>query len=292
MVKKPAAHPGKTGADKNPPDIEPVIEVTEREIEDIEERSSPRPPVIYEIVRRQGDEEMARPVFALWWSGLAAGMSISASLLAEAVFQVHLADAPWRPLVTSLGYCFGFLIVVLSRQQLFTENTITAVLPLLATFTRQNARRLARLWTIVIIANFCGTMIAALVFTYTPVIGPDLHRGMLEVSRGLLGFDFGTMLLKAVPAGFIIAAMVWLIPSSDHAQFYVVVFTTYLIAVAGFMHIVAGSVEAFMLALNGGASWGFVVGGFLVPVAIGNIIGGTALFGLIAYGQVAHEIKG
>ncbi|MGA3301864.1 MAG: formate/nitrite transporter family protein [Methylovirgula sp.] len=272
-------------------DMEPAVEVTQREIEDIEDRSSPRPPVIYEIVRRQGEEEMARPVAALWWSGLAAGLSISASLVTQAVLEIHLPDAPWRPLVTSLGYCFGFLLVVLPRQQLFTESTITAVLPLLACFKLENMRKLARLWTTVLIANVIGTMIAAAVFTYTPMISPELHAGMLEISRGLLGHSFGDMLVKAVPSGFLIAAMVWLMPSSN-TEFHVVALVTYLIAAAGFMHIVAGSVEAFFLALNGGASWGFVIGGFLVPVLIGNIIGGTALFGLIAYGQVAHEFKG
>ena len=100
------------------------------------------------------------------------------------------------------------------------------------------------------------------------------------------------MLIKAVPAGFLIAAMVWLIPSADTAQFYVITLITYLIAAAGFMHIVAGSTEAFYLALNGAVGWDFVFGGFIVPVLIGNIIGGTALFTLIAYGQVMHEIKG
>ena len=279
-----AAPPGK--------DLEPVVDVTNREIEDIEERSSPRTPVIYEIVRRLGEEEMARPVASLWWSGVAAGLSISFSLVVEAILQSHLPDAPWRPLVVSLGYCIGFIIVVLARQQLFTEITITAVLPLFAKFTSENVRKLTRLWSIVLIANFAGTMGAALFFTYMPALTPDLHNAMLDVSRGLLGHGWFEMLVMAIPAGFLIAVMVWLIPSADTAQFHVITMITYVIAAGGFMHVIAGSVEAFFLALNGAAGWGFVVGGFLIPVLIGNIIGGTALFGLIAYGQVMHEIKG
>src|ERR1700686_5137052 len=72
-----------------------------REVDDVEERSTPLTPVIYEIVRRLGEEEMARPFTSLWWSGVAAGLSISFSLLAQAILQAHLPDAPWRPLVTS-----------------------------------------------------------------------------------------------------------------------------------------------------------------------------------------------
>ncbi|MFZ0559823.1 MAG: formate/nitrite transporter family protein [Methylovirgula sp.] len=293
MVRR-AATPARPAKKKEPeaPEVEPVVAVTEHEIEDIEERSSPRSPVIYEIVRRLGEEEMVRPPLSLWWSGVAAGLSISFSFLTQAVLHTHLPDAPWRPLVESFGYCVGFIMVVLSRQQLFTENTITAVLPLLATLTALKIRQFTRLWTIVLVANFVGTFVAALFFADTSALSPELRAGMLEISRSLLGYGFFAMLIKAVPAGFLIAAMVWLIPSADTAQFYVITLITYLISAAGFMHIVAGSTEAFYLALNGAASWGFVVGGFIVPVLIGNIIGGTALFTVIAYGQVMHEIKG
>src|SRR6201991_1000631 len=120
--------------------------ISTREIEDIEQRSSPRTPVIYEIVRRLGEEEMARPVTSLWWSGLAAGLSISFSLLAQAILQHHLPDATWRPLVTSFGYSVGFVMAVLSRQQLFTETTITVVLPVMAEWSATNLARAGRMW--------------------------------------------------------------------------------------------------------------------------------------------------
>ena len=128
--------------------------ITEREVEDIEELSSPRTPIIYEIVRRQGDEEMVRPIVSLWWSGVAAGMSMSFSLLAQAILQTHLPDAPWRPLVADLGYSVGFVMVVMSRQQLFTENTVTAVLPVMAEFTAGNLLKLARMWGVVLYRQF------------------------------------------------------------------------------------------------------------------------------------------
>src|ERR1700751_607017 len=147
--------------------------ITEREAEHVEERASPRTPVIYEVVRRLGEEEMARPAISLWWSGVAAGLSISFSLLAQAILQTHLPDAPWRPLVSSLGYSVGFIMVVLARQQLFTENTITAVLPVMAEFNLDNIWKLGRMWGIVLLANFAGTLFAALFCTYTPVLTPE-----------------------------------------------------------------------------------------------------------------------
>ncbi len=246
--------------------------------------------MIYEIVRRLGEEEMSRPVTSLWWSGLAAGLSISFSLLAQAILRAHLPDSIWAVLVTSLGYSVGFLMVVLSRQQLFTESTVTAVLPVMANMTAASLWRLGRLWGIVLIANIVGTFIAALICTFTPVLTTELRGAMLDIASQIMGHTWMEMTFRAIASGFLIATMVWLIPSAEAAQFHIIVVITYLIAAGGFMHIVAGSVEAFFLVLNGQLGILPMITAFFVPVLIGNVIGGTALFALIAYAQVMQEI--
>jgi formate/nitrite transporter FocA (FNT family) len=276
--------------DKQPQRERGTRQISGREADDVKELSSPRTPVIYEVVRKLGDEEMDRPIFSLWWSGVAAGLSISFSLLTQAILQSHLPDASWRLLFTSLGYCVGFVMVVLSRQQLFTENTITAVLPVVANPTVANLWRLLRLWSVVLAANMAGTFVAALLCTVTPVLSPELKAAMLDIAGHITHHSWMEMAVRAIASGFLIAAMVWLLPSAEAAQFHVIVMITYLIAAAGFMHIVAGSVEAFFLALNGYLAVQPMITHFFVPVLIGNVIGGTALFALIAYAQVVKEI--
>lgn len=264
--------------------------ISQSEVQDIEELSAPRTPVIYEVVRRLGEEEMRRPLTSLWWSGVAAGLSISFSLLAQAILERHLPDAPWRPLVTSFGYCVGFLMVVLGRQQLFTESTITVVLPVFKNITGENIWRMARLWLIVLVANVVGTLFAAAFCLYTPALPPALLAGMLKISRGLLELGWWDMVFQGISSGFLIAAMVWMIPTAETAKFAVITLMTYLIAIGGFTHIVAGSMEANMLVLHGDWEWWRMLGQFFVPVLIGNMIGGTALFALISYAQVMEEI--
>ena len=267
----------------------PKSELAEHEIEDVEARSAPRTPVIYVVVRHLGDEEMARPLTSLWWSGLAAGMSISFSLLAQAMLEARLPAAPWRPLVSSFGYSVGFIMAVLSRQQLFTENTITAVLPLMAEMTPSNLLKLGRMWGMVLAANLAGTLIAALFCTWNPAL-PSFYQPMLALSQHLLQLGWFETFFSAISAGFLMAAMVWMIPSADTAHFYVVLVMTYLIALGSFVHVVAGSMEAFLLLLHGDASLGWLAGRFFVPALAGNVVGGTALFALIAYAQVMKEI--
>ena len=261
-----------------------------REVQRVEEESTPSTPVIYEAVRRLGEEEMARPAVSLWWSGLAGGLSISFSLLAEGILYLHTPDAPWRNLVTSLGYPVGFLMVVLSRQQLFTENTITVVLPVMAEPTPAQFWRGARMWGIVLAANLVGTLFAALFCTWAPVIDPGTRNAMLEVSRlGVMRHGWLESGFRAITSGYLMAAMVWLIPAAGPSQPAIVALMSYVIGVGGFAHIVAGSVYAFLLAANGQIGILPMIGGFMVPVLVGNIIGGTALFALLAHAQVMKE---
>lgn len=283
MAKGPSPKTGKRGTSGHKG-------ITEQEVEAIEEMSTPRTPVIYEVVRRLGDEEMERPATSLWWSGLAAGLSMSFSLLTEAVLRSRLPDAPWTPLVASLGYSVGFLMTVLGRQQLFTESTITVVLPVLGDLNAGNLWRMARLWAIVLVANLVGTLIAALFCAYSPVLTQALLNGMLAVSRELLPLTWWQMFFRAISAGFLIAAMVWMIPTAEHQQFIVITLMTWLIAVSGSTHIVAGSVEAYLLTLSGDWQWWRMILEFLAPVLLGNIVGGTALFAVISYAQVMEEI--
>ena len=278
MAKRKAQTPKKNGG------------ISDSEVRDVEELSAPRTPVIYEVVRRLGEEEMERPVSSLWWSGIAAGLSISFSVLAEAILLAHLPDAPWRPLVSDLGYSVGFLMVILARQQLFTESTITVVLPVLKDLSPSMVWRMGRLWAIVLAANLAGTLIAALFCSFTPVLSHELYDGMVEVSRKLLEFDMTRMFFAGISSGFLIAAMVWMIPSAESAKFVVITLMTYLIAAGGFTHVVAGSFEAYLLVIAGEWTWWQAIGKFLLPVLAGNMVGGTALFAVLSYAQVKDEI--
>jgi formate-nitrite transporter family protein len=112
-------------------------------------------------------------------------------------------------------------------------------------------------------------------------VGPELRESMLGISRGILDYGSIELFFRGISAGFLIATMVWLIPGAATAQFYVIVLMTYLISVGNFPHIIAGSMQAFMLVVNGEAGLWRIVQGFLAPVLFGNIVGGTALFAVI-----------
>lgn len=272
-------------------EAQPSTSMSEDDKQSVNERSSGSAKVVHEVVRLQGDEELDRPVRSLLFSGFAAGVAVSASLLAEAFLHMRLPDAAWRELIVAFGYTVGFVIVILGNLQLFTESTVTAVLPLATHPTTRNLRRLLRLWVAVFVANMAGTLLVAMLMVRQIIIGADQLDAAVEVSRSILTHDAATTLLLAMPAGFLIASIAWILPNARGSEFWVIMLVTYVIALGGFSHVVAGSTEAWLLMLTGQAGLAQAIGGFILPALVGNTIGGSGLFAVVAHGQVRDEIE-
>jgi formate/nitrite transporter FocA (FNT family) len=241
------------------------ITLTDDERASVVDKQSANTRVIHEVVRRHGDEEMERPVLSLLFSGLAGGIGICASILAQAQIEMLLPAAAWRPLVASLGYTVGFLIVILGHLQLFTESTLSAVIPVATHPALANVLRLLRFWGLVLGANLVGTLLVAVTFDQQWIVTAQQHQAMIDMSHHLLSRDFATALRMGIPAGFLIAAVPWTLPSAKGQEFWVIVVLTYLIALGGFGHVVAGSGEAWLLALAGQTSFAHALLGMIVP---------------------------
>jgi formate-nitrite transporter family protein len=213
------------------------------------------PRSFHETIRAEGEAELKRTKSALVLSGFAAGLSMGFSVVLQGVLQADLPDVPWRPLISSFGYTIGFLIVVLGRQQLFTENTLTPILPLLHNRDRQTLIKVLRLWSLVLPANIAGTLIFASVLAQYPVFAGDIQKAFAGLGASALGYSFGSTVLKSVYAGWLIALMVWILPAVGSARPFIIIIITYVVGIAGFSHLIAGPIEAFYAVAAGEASW-------------------------------------
>jgi formate/nitrite transporter FocA (FNT family) len=256
----------------------------ESEEREIEQRTSPGGHIVYEAVHQEGLEELARSNSALAWSGLAAGLAMGFSLLSEAILQSRLPDAPWRPLIAKFGYCVGFLLVVLGRQQLFTENTLTVILPLLRKPGPRMFGNVVRLWLIVLACNLLGAFAIAWIMGNTDAVSVEVRQVMKELGLAAMNYRFGTLLLRGIFAGFLIALMVWLMPVAEAARVWVIIIVTYIVGIGDFSHIIAGSVDAFYVV---GIGQKTILDYFLYifPVLLGNIVGGSSIVAAIAHAQ-------
>ena len=258
----------------------------ESEKKEAEERSAPSGKVVYQAILHEGESELKRSSSALFWSGLAAGLSMGFSLIAEGLLHTYLPNVLWRPLVAKLGYSVGFLIVILGRQQLFTENTLTPVLPLLQKKDMETFLNVMRLWAIVLVANLCGGLAVAFTLAKTAAFDPQVQQSFAEIGAKAMENGAGTTFLRGIFAGWLIALMVWLLPFAETARVWVIIIITYIVGLGMLSHIIAGSIETFTLAAMGQASWLAVLGKFILPTLFGNIIGGVTLVAILNHAQV------
>jgi formate/nitrite transporter FocA (FNT family) len=250
-----------------------------------------RPLVIHEIVRAEGEEELRRPATALVWSGLAAGLSMGFSFVAQALLQADLPAGPGQHTLASAGYMVGFAIVVLGRQQLFTESTLTAVLP--ALHDRKVGTWLAtlRLWAIVLLANLVGTWVFAAMLALGQPLPPDASAALAHLASETVSHPFWNTLLRAILAGWLIALMVWLLPSARSAKIVIIGLLTWLVAFAKLSHVIAGSAEAAYGVLIGQSDLGAYALRFIAPTLIGNTIGGVALVAMLNHAPLSADAE-
>jgi formate/nitrite transporter FocA (FNT family) len=248
------------------------------------------PLVIHEIVREQGQREADRSFSGLAWSGLAAGLSIGFSFLVQAYIQAALPQAPWTRLVDGFGYCTGFLIVVLGQQQLFTETTLTALIPTLLDRTKAAMLRTMRVWAIVLVANLIGTWLFAFMASRHGIFPDPVSAAMTHVAALTTARPFATTMVLGGSAGWLIGLMVWLLPGAGPSRPLIIILLTYVVAICQFPHVIAGSSEAAYAVLTGHSALADYLLRFLLPTLVGNTIGGTALVALLNHAPVAEEL--
>ncbi len=263
-------------------------QVSQEEAQQAHERERPRAAVIFETIRAEGETELERSSSSLFFSALAAGLSMVFSMIAMGVLRSGLADTPSRRLVASLGYTLGFLIVILGRQQLFTENTLTPLLPLFARPTLWRFRQLGRLWAVILAGNLVGAAISSALVALAGAFPPDMLHAFDGMAADTIGHPFAQTFTKAIFAGWLIALMVWLIPLAEGSTPLIIIIVTYVVAAGEFEHIIAGSVEAMYGAFRGVTTWGEAVG-FFVPTLLGNIVGGVAFVAAVSSAEIAAE---
>ena len=257
----------------------------EREHEEVLDKAAASAHIVYRAILKEAEEELERPSIALAWSGLGAGMSMGFSLVADGLLQSRLPAGPWRDLIGKLGYTIGFVILVLGRQQLFTENTLTPVLALLKRRDTQTLTSVLRLWTVVLFTNLAGGMLIAYVLERSPVFSLEERAAFLRISSEAMQPDAGTLFLKGIFAGWLIATMVWMLPVAETARVSVLILIPYVVGLGGLSHIIIGSIYCVYTIAAHQHTWFEYFTHFAWPVLLGNCIGGVTLVAFVNYAQ-------
>ena len=248
------------------------------------ESSRPRADEIYARVREDARDELARSRSSMGFSGLFAGFTMGATVLAYATALVYL-DGGAALFVAALVYPIGYIGAILGRAQLFTENTLYPVL--LSLEDRSHLPATARLWGIVIVANLVGTLLFALIAVKTSALPEGVPQRIRSLGDDAVSRDVWQTFWAAVLAGWLLALVAWLVEAVDSplGALFVVWALTMLVGLAKLDHSVATAVQAWAALLEGDVDFWPALG-WQATTTLGNALGGVFIVTVLNYGQV------
>jgi len=241
---------------------------------------------VFQRIVADADHEITSGARELFFSALAGGFAITITLLVYASMYPKTDSS----ILAALLYPIGFIYIIIGGYQLYTENTLP---PVALTLERlASIPALLRHWGIVAAGNFAGGAIGAVVLAYGGVFSPEAAavaanlavEGVYETTRWQLFF-------KGAFAGLVVAGVVWMnFAARDTITRLLVVYLAFLvIPLADLFHVVVSFTEATYLMLVGDLPFLLAMTDFVIPVMLGNTIGGVVLVTIVNYYQTTED---
>lgn len=258
------------------------------------EQATPPPPVtltvdahppkrIAELVEEVGVRKAALPFLQTALLGFLAGVFIAIGAM---LYTVVTTDAQMGPgmarWVGGLAFSLGLILVVIAGAELFTGNNLIVMACAARKIT---PAALGRNWLIVYVANFAGAVAAAIMVwagdTYA-IAGGRTASTAVAIAQAKVALPFVEALVRGVMCNVLVCLAVWLCYASHTVtdRILAIVFPIAAFVALGFEHSVANMYFIPVAALHGAE--GVTMGGLvanLVPVSIGNMIGGGLFVG-------------
>ncbi|MEF8779913.1 MAG: formate/nitrite transporter family protein [Haloferacaceae archaeon] len=240
---------------------------------------------VFQRVVADADHEITSGIRELFFSGVAAGFAITITYLVYA----STATKTESGVVAALLYPLGFIYIIIGGYQLYTENTLP---PVALTLERlASIPALLRHWSVVLAGNFAGGALGAAALAYGGVFGPeaaDVAIGLAEKGIATPAWD---LFFKATFAGLIVAGVVWMdFAARDTTSRVIVVYLAFLaIPLGDLFHVVVSFTEATYLMLVGDLALAVGMTEFVIPVLVGNTLGGVVLVTIVNYYQTSDR---
>ncbi|HZU29535.1 MAG TPA: formate/nitrite transporter family protein [Candidatus Angelobacter sp.] len=240
---------------------------------------------ILEEVLANARDELSRSTIGLFFSGLAGGLSMGLTGLAVALAISYLGNEPRQEFFAFFFYPIGFIVVVIGRAQLFTENTLFPVVLVLD--EHKHFWNTVRLWITVFISNVAGAVFFGWLVMKTGALAPNFADSLAGLGLHAAEGHFTLIFAKGVIGGWLIALMAWMITASHWTigQIAVTWLLTFIVGVGHFSHCIASSAEIVAAVMSGHLHFSNYFQ-WLLPATLGNIVGGVAIVSLLNYGQV------
>jgi formate/nitrite transporter FocA (FNT family)/nucleotide-binding universal stress UspA family protein len=241
---------------------------------------------IFQRIIAAADEEITSGTRELFFSALAGGFAITVTFM---LYVSLSAQTDGAPVLSALLYPLGFIYIIIGGYQLYTENTLP---PVALTLERlASVPALLRNWTVVLAGNFVGGALGATALAFGAVISPEAGVVAVELAQKGVDTAWWSLFSKAAFAGLIVAGVVWVeYAARDTISRIVVVYIAFLaIPLGGLYHSVVSFTEMVYLVLQGDLAVVVGLWEFVIPVLLGNTIGGVVLVTVVNYFQTTEH---
>ena len=249
--------------------------------------SRPSAEEIYKQVATNARQELKRSTTSLGISGFGGGAFMGLSALGAASAVALLGNSPVGRIVSSMFYPLGFIVVIIGRSQLFTENTLYPVALVLA--EKREFWNTMRLWAVVLPSNVAGAFAFSILASRTPAFEQATVDAMGQLGLNALAHPASAVFWSGVIGGWIIALAAWMVSGSHSITGSVMVIwmLTFIVGLGNFAHCIASSCEIMVAILTHRAPW-IAYPIWFFPAVMGNICGGVGLVTILEYGQVIY----
>ncbi len=284
-----AERPGDSGSAEGGPEEEQEAPRPAREPDSGSQKNLERPSAeeIFEQVARNAKEELKRSNMSLAISGFTGGTFMGFSALGVGIVLAMLGTSPRTFVLSRMLYPLGFIVVIVGRSQLFTENTLYPVALVLA--ERRQIWNTLRLWAIVLPSNVAGALAFAALISLTPALPPPVVHAIAQLGVQAAEVPLSTIFWSGVMGGWIIATAAWLVSGSHSISGSVMIIwlLTFVVGLGNFAHCIAASGEIFTAVLTGNLPV-LAYPRWFGPAVAGNVCGGVLMVTLLEYGQAIY----
>lgn len=252
-----------------------------------------KPNQIAALVESAGVAKAKLPLLQLTTLGVLAGAFIAfgGMLFTHTMTGQELGFGPGR-LLGGVAFSLGLILVVIGGAELFTGNNLIVMA---WADGKVGGLALLRNWSVVYLANFIGSLGSVALVYFSGILdsaGGAVAETAISIYQGKVSLEFIPALFRGILCNTLVCLAIWLCFASHRVsgKILCIIFPISAFVALGFEHSVANMylIPIGMLAAGGGIDWTALLGN-LVPVTIGNIIGGSGFVALvywIIYGRV------
>ena len=234
-----------------------------------------------------GKKKTELPVAKMLLLGILAGLFIAVGGTAFEMATAMLGGSVVGKFIGACLFPAGLTLVLVAGSELFTGNCLL-IIPLMEKEVKLSA--VAKSWVVVYIGNFIGSalMAALVVYGHSPSqMDNGLLNTIMSVASGKVGLTFGDALIRGIVCNILVCLAVWMsfaaksFPGKMMAAFYpimIFVFCGFEHSIANMYYLMAGIfANSFYAMGNASVNVGSMLLNNLLPVTIGNMIGGMAV---------------